>query len=442
MKTKPLAETIYAEKLISDNIKQFPENFMWGASTASHQVEGGNHNQWSVWEKQNAKRLASDAVHDLRLLPNYDALRVQLQDPNNYLSGAGVEHYSRYEADFDLLGQLNMNAFRFSIEWSRLEPTEGLWNEAEVEHYRRYITALKSRNIEPVLTLWHWTLPVWFADKGGFERSDNIHYFERYVRKVAEEFGAELRYVVTLNEPNVYTSFGYGTGTWPPARKRPLLAVRVYRNLIKSHIAAYDILKLTNPELQIGPAAQLSDSRPVQPRNPLNRIVIALQMRIWNWWFLNAVRNKLDFIGVNYYFTEYRDWMGRIKNPPGPRSDLGWYMEPSGIQDLLQSVWRRYHKPLLIIENGLADADDKQRQWWLEQTLSALNKAMLGGVPVIGYLHWSLLDNFEWAYGWWPKFGLIAVDRHTMKRTIRPSAHWLAKRIQSERSSAAALKID
>jgi beta-glucosidase len=158
---------------------------------------------------------------------------------------------------------------------------------------------------------------------------------------------------------------------------------------MKAHVLAYDALKAVNPELQVGIAAQLADSRPTQPSNPVGRIAPGLQMLVWNWWFLNAIRSKQDFIGINYYFTEYRDWLGRMKNPAGPRSDLGWYMEPSGIENLLCSVWKKYQKPLLIVENGLADATDSQRQWWLEETLAALKKTVAKGVPLIGYLHWS-----------------------------------------------------
>jgi beta-glucosidase len=187
--------------------------------------------------------------------------------------------------------------------------------------------------------------------------------------------------------------------------------------------------------LQIGVAAQLSDTRAITPRNPLNRAGVAVKLFAWNWWFLNRIKTTQDFIGLNYYFTEYQDWLGRIKNPKLPVSDLGWYMEPSRIGELLVATWRRYHVPLLITENGLADNQDAQRQWWLEQTLGALEYARGQGVDLRGYLHWSLLDNFEWAYGWWPEFGLVHVDRTTMRRTIRPSARWFAERIKVYRTS-------
>jgi beta-glucosidase len=151
---------------------------------------------------------------------------------------------------------------------------------------------------------------------------------------------------------------------------------------------------------------------------------------VWNWWFLNRIRGQMDFVGLNYYFTTYYSWHLQTKNPSQPLNDLGWYMEPNGIERLLKSVWERYRLPSLITENGLADTRDTQRQWWLEQTMIALERTQASGVPLLGYLHWSLLDNFEWAYGWWPKFGLVKVDRTTMHRAIRPSARWFADQIK------------
>src|SRR5690606_25777659 len=150
----------------------------------------------------------------------------------------------------------------------------------------------------------------------------------------------------------------------------------------------------------------------------------------WNWWFYNRTDRYMDFVGFNYYFTDYYRWgdYKHIKNrelfhrdnPREPKNDLGWYMEPEGVYPLIVRAWAHYKKPILITENGLADENDQSRRWWLEETIVALERAISEGIPVIGYLHWSLLDNFEWAYGWWPKFGLIAVDRKSMERTVRP----------------------
>ncbi len=416
-------------------MSKFPKDFLWGASTASYQVEGGITNQWSKWEKASAAVLAEKAVRDLTWLPNYETLKPQLSDPANYISGTGVEHYERYAEDFDILSSLHMNAFRFGVEWARLEPREGEWDEAAVQHYRDYITALKSRGIEPVLNIWHWTMPLWFMAKGGFEKRGNLVLFERFVQKVSKDIAGDVRYILTLNEPNVYASFSYFSGDWPPQRKRPFLMFKVYRHLALAHKRAYVILKSESPERQIGFAAQLGDTRSVYPTNLFNRVTAKALQYAWNWWFLNRTKNHLDFIGINYYFTEYRDWLGRLKNPSKPQSDLGWYMQPGGIYNILSNTWNRYQKPLVITENGLADATDSQREWWLRETIAAIKKALEEGIGLFGYLHWSLLDNFEWAYGWWPKFGLVSIDRKTMKRTVRPSAWWFAKQIKQYRDS-------
>lgn len=407
-----------------------PDEFLWGASTSSYQVEGGLTTQWSVWEQAKAQKLARTMPKRFKWLPRQEQIAPLMADPANYISGAGVEHFQRYEEDFDLLQQLHMNSFRFGMEWARLEPREGQWDVEAVQHYHRYIAALKQRGIEPVLTLWHWTMPTWFTEKGAFEKKQNLRYFERFVAKITEEYGPQLRYILTLNEPNVYMSFSYAIGEWPPQRRNLFKMLRVYANLAEAHRTAYRVIKGTFPDIQVGLPMNLGEIRPKKPQSALNRKVVSYASWLWNWWFLDKVRESQDFIGVNYYFTDYRDAIGRLRNPKEPVSDTGWYMNPAGIEQVLMATWRRYQKPLLITENGVADSGDKFRQWWISETLQAMDRAKNAGVPLMGYLHWSLLDNFEWSYGWWPHFGLVAVDRTTMQRTIRPSAYWLAEQIK------------
>src|SRR5512139_2764276 len=175
--------------------KAKPKQFFWGASTASHQVEGHTQNQWSVWERQRAEQLAKTAHKRYGWQPNWKDIEAQATNPANYISGHGVEHFEHYQEDFDILKKLNLNAFRFSIQWARLEPEEGKWNPAAVEHYKKYIHELRARHIEPFLNLWHWTMPVWFTDKGGFAKRSNIKYFKAYVQKIAEELLDEVDYV-------------------------------------------------------------------------------------------------------------------------------------------------------------------------------------------------------------------------------------------------------
>lgn len=410
--------------------RQFPPNFFWGGSTASHQVEGGNHNQWSVWELSVAKEQARTAHQRLAWLPGWDDIKTEAEDPNNYISGKGVDHYRRYKEDFAIARELQLNAFRFGIEWSRIEPKEGQWDEEAIAYYQKYIGELRAQGLEPFLNLWHWTLPVWFADKGGFTKRANLHYWQRFVAKVAETLLEDVSYVITLNEPNVYTSFGYITGEWPPQERKWWHALQVYRNLVTAHKQAYRILKKQKPSVHIGIAAQLANIQAKRPHNFIDEMTTKWMRYWWNWWFLNRIRRQQDFVGFNYYFSDYYRGFKR-DNPSVPLNDLGWYMEPEGLYPLLLRTWAHYRKPIIVTENGVADAGDQYRQWWIQETVIAMERALSEGVDLRGYFHWSLLDNFEWAFGWWPKFGLVEVDRKQgMKRTIRPSSRKFAAQIR------------
>ncbi len=410
---------------------EFPKDFLWGASTSAHQVEGGNHNQWTVWELAHAAEKAKTAQQRYGHLANWEEIKAEVTNPSNYVSGRGTDHYHRYKDDFELLQKLNFNSFRFGIEWSRIEPEEGQWDEKALEHYRQYIEKLKEMDIEPVLNIWHWTVPVWFARRGGFKKKANLKYFDRLVSKISDQYGHLLRYVIVLNEPNVYISFSYLTGAWPPQEKNFLTAARVYYNLARAHKRAYKKLKKDHPAIQIGIAAQLANIQAKRPHNLIDEFSTQLMRDFWNWWFLHHINRHQDFVGLNYYFTDYYTGLFKRENPKTPLNDLGWYMEPEGLYPLMLRAWAHYKKPIIISENGVADSKDQYRQWWMEETIIAMQRAMSEGVDIRGYFHWSLLDNFEWADGWWPRFGLVDIDRkNAMKRTIRPSAKWFAAKIE------------
>jgi beta-glucosidase len=409
----------------------FPKRFYWGASTASHQVEGGTVNQWSEWELAHASELAKTAKQRLqRIIPVWDDIRDAAEDPSNYVSGKGVDHYRRYQEDFDIAKRLNFNAFRFSIEWSRIEPEEGVWNQEAIEHYRIYIRELRARGLEPFLNLWHWTMPNWFVAKGEFKKSRNLKYWRRFVDKVIGEYAPDLKYIITLNEPNNYASFGYLLREWVPEERNFYHFFCVYHNLVRAHRQAYKVIRRHSPTIQVGVAPAMANIQSRRPNNIIDTTVTWLMRYAWNWWFVNRVRRKIDFVGFNYYFSDYYK-AGRPDNPDAPKNDLGWYMEPEGLHPLLVRVWAHYKKPIFITENGVADGKDQYRQWWLEETMVAMERALSEGVDLRGYFHWSLLDNFEWKYGWWPKFGLVAVDRKRgMKRMVKPSAKWFAAKIK------------
>jgi beta-glucosidase len=412
--------------------KHFPKDFLWGASTSSHQVEGGTNSQWDEWERLKAGKLPVQTQKLLGRLDSWPDIQAQANDPDNYIAGDAVQHYLRYKEDFKLLTKLNMNAFRFSLEWSRIEPEQGKFDEAAIRHYREYILELKRLGIEPFMTLWHFTNPVWFEKKGGWERRENVHLFEQYVTRVADEFGDLVKFVSPLNEPNTYVTISYILGLWPPQKHKLFLAWKVYKHLIRAHEKAYIILKQHNPKVQVGTAMAMGNDLPVS-KFFLSRLVAFVWQRLFNWWLLDTQRKTHDFIGLNYYLTNYYGWYGRFQNPPKPLNDLGWYMEPKAIGRLLKLVHFRYRKPIYVTENGLADREDAYRTWWIQETIIAMQDAIDEGVDLRGYMHWSLLDNFEWAFGWLAQFGLVHVDRKTMERTLRPSAKWFGEQIKEMR---------
>ncbi|AHB42465.1 beta-glucosidase [Candidatus Saccharibacteria bacterium RAAC3_TM7_1] len=413
---------------------RFPKNFLWGASTAAHQVEGGNHNQWSIWELEHARAWAMQSEYQLGELEKWPLIKQDAKDPNNYVSGRAIDHYHRYESDFDLLEELNMNAFRFSIEWSRVEPTEGAWNIEAIEHYKRYVRSLKERKIEPVLTLFHFTLPVWFAEKGGFEYRRNVKYFVRFVEKVLTELGNDIRLIITINEPEVYASQSYYQGHWPPARQSKRLTHRVLKNLAYAHNQTARMTHKLHPRYKLS-IAKNSSYTYAGDNALLSRKTADAMQYFSDDYFLKKVIDQCDFLGVNYYFSN-RVYGYRVHNPEEHVSDMGWDMQPANLEFVVERLWEKYKKPIIITENGLADADDELRKWWLQHTLLALQRALQSGVRIQGYLHWSLLDNVEWAYGRWPRFGLAEVDYISMKRTLRPSAHWFGQMIAKLRKGS------
>jgi len=411
----------------------FPKKFLWGAATSAHQVEGNMHNQWSVWELENAKSKAAQASHQFDDLDSWSHIESEAIDPSSYVSGSGTDHYNLYSQDFDLLKKMNMNAFRFSIEWSRVEPNEGAWSVEAIEHYKRYVAELKKRDIEPVVTLFHFTLPTWFAALGGFEKKKNVHYFERFAEKIMQELGSAIRFVITINEPEVYASESYLHGNWPPNMTNKKVFLRVLKNLAYAHNQVADMIHGSNRRYKVS-IAKNSAYFYAGDDALLSRKSTDVMQYLQDDYFLKKVIKKCDFLGVNFYFSN-RVYGYRIHNPDVKLSDLGWDLSPANIQQALERLNERYHLPIVITENGVADARDEHRQWWITQTLMGMQKAMANGVRLEGYLHWSLIDNFEWDKGIWPRFGLAAVDYETKARTLRPSAVWFGKIIKHLRES-------
>jgi beta-glucosidase len=377
---------------------ELPPSFLLGAASAAHQVEGNNSNtDW--WREEQLGKLPK--------------------------SGEATDHYHRFAEDFALAKTIGLDALRISIEWARIEPTPGQWDEAAVSHYREVLLDMKKRGLVRMVTLYHYTLPVWAADRGGFRNKKNAVAFARYAKYVAEQLGTEIDLWATINEPEVYTYMSSLRGIWPPFSRSPLRAFFLFANLATAHKLAYRAIKAIVPSAQIGMAKNNVYNEPFR-QNFLDRTAVALNDWFSNHWFLDKIKDELDFIGLNYYFYHSLtvNWHGIVqKNLEGPKSDMGWRTFPEGIYHLLMDLAEKYHKPLYITENGIANARDDMRQDFVREHLSWTAKAIADGADVRGYFYWSLTDTYEWQDGYGPKFGLIEVDFPTQKRTIRPSAN-------------------
>ncbi len=412
---------------------KFPDGFLWGAATSSHQVEGNNHNDWSEWEHKNAERLARESEKTFSRNPHWKKFEREATDPESYISGAACDHYTRFREDFDLAKSLNHNTHRFSIEWSRIEPEEGKFDEKEIEHYRQVIHALRERGMEPFVTLWHWTNPTWIETKyGNWENPEVGEKFLRFAERMVSEYQDLVTFWAIFNEPNTFVGRGYIQANRPPARRSIWRARHAIKNFNDTHKKVYTMIHRLQPNATVVLSHWFAFMRPYQ-NQWLARLIIPMLNHFRNGQFFGDLENYCDAIGVQFYRVDYirvggwGSWGPVSPVPLGKwQNDLGWDLEPEAIQPILEGL-KKYHKPLYITESGLADASDTSRELFIQKTLHAIHRAITNGVDVKGYFHWSLLDNFEWSEGYWPRFGLIAVDRTTQTRTIRPSARAYAQ---------------
>lgn len=399
--------------------KEFPKGFLWGAATSAYQVEGGNINDWSEWEKKNANRLAKEAkVHwqswQVKKFP-------EMQKPENYICGKACDHYNRFEDDFDIAQSLNLNAFRISIEWSRIEPEEGKYDEREIEHYRKVIRAIRKHGMEPFVTLWHWTIPLWLSEKGGVSSSKFPIYFERYAQRIADGLKDEVHFWLTLNEPTAIIGASYSSGVWPPQKKNPLIALKVYKNLSRAHNLAYKKIREISKDAKVGFVNILNFFNPYNKKSVLDNFSVRLASYFSNKKFLNLTGSNNDFLAIDYYFHHRIKFPASQKNENKEITDLGWEIFPEGVYHILKDL-KKHGLPIYITENGLADSWDSKREGFIKDHLRWIHKAIQEGVDVRGYFYWSLLDNFEWDKGFWPRFGLVEVNYRNLERRIRPSA--------------------
>ncbi len=402
---------------------KFPDGFLWGAATSSHQVEGGTKNNWSEWERKNARRLAEEAKTKWQKWQQEKF--PEMFNPKNYISDRACDHYNRFEEDFDLAKSGGHNAHRFSIEWSRIEPEEGKFDENEVEHYKKVIKALKIRGIEPFVTLWHWTEPVWFGEMGGWTNKKSQEYFLRFCKKIAKELKGEVKFWIVVNEPNVGLGFGYFFGSQPLGKKGLINFLKAYFNLLGAYKKVYTEIHKINDNAQVGLAHSFVfyESTLIFP---LGKIAKSIAKFGGNF-FVKKIKNKIDFIGCNYYIRNIIS-LKKIRIEREEGTDLGWEIYPEGIYKILKNL-KKYNLPIYITENGLADATDEKREKFIKDHLFWIHKAIGDGVNIKGYMHWSLLDNYEFpdVRGFWPRFGLIEIDYETFERKPRKSFYEYAK---------------
>ncbi|GAB6101653.1 glycoside hydrolase family 1 protein [Thermococcus atlanticus] len=389
----------------------FQKSFLFGTATSSYQIEGDN--VWSDWW--------------------YWAEKGKLPP-----AGKACNSWELYEKDIELMATLGYRAYRFSIEWGRVFPEEGRPNEEALMRYQRIIDLLNGKGITPMLTLHHFTLPTWFAIKGGFEKEENLEHWRSYIELIADSIeGVEL--VATFNEPMVYVVASYVEGMWPPFRRNPLKAEKVAANLIKAHAIAYEIL---HGKFRVGivknrphfvPASESERDKKARDeidytfnRSLLDGILTG-EFRGFMRTF-DVPASGLDWLGMNYYNIMK---VKAVRNPlkrfavedanVSRKTDMGWSVYPRGIYDGLKA-FSEYGLPLYVTENGIATLDDEWRIEFIVQHLQYVHKAIEDGIDVRGYFYWSLIDNYEWAEGFRPRFGLVEVDYDTFERRPRRSA--------------------
>lgn len=402
----------------------YPAGFLWGAATAGHQVEGNN--------------VASDIWLLEQLKPSLFA------EP----SGDACDSLHRWGEDMDIVRDLGLNTYRFSIEWARIEPAEGQFSLAYLDHYKRMVEGCRERGLWPVVTYSHFTSPRWFAAKGGWENRDAPALFARFCERATRHLGAGIGHALTFNEPNLQ----YG-GLWNPSPMsttatdaiKAMLAAAAKASgsdrfslqnggdapamlpfILEGHRQGRAAIKSVRADLPVGLSLAIPDDQAVQG----GEAMLARKRRMVYEPFFDAARDD-DFIGVQTYGRSLVGPNGTLPAPKeAEKNQTGEEVYPAALGGAVAYAHAATGKPVLVTENGLATDDDAQRERYIAGALASLEAQMRKGVPVLGYLHWSLLDNFEWFSGYRPHFGLVAVDRQTFKRTVKPSAHAYARMVR------------
>jgi beta-glucosidase len=404
----------------------FPRGFLWGTATSSHQVEGNNkNNNFWAWEQE------PDQIIE------------------GHKSGLACDWWGgRWREDFDRIIDSGQNAHRFSIEWSRVQPTPDRWDEDALDYYREMLQRLHEADITPMVTLHHFCDPLWVSELGGWENEEIVRYFEAYVEKTVEALSEYTNLWITINEPNVLVVYAYLFGLFPPGKKDIRLLGKVYSNLVRAHSAAYHMIHKIQATARVGYAINYRSAKPASAWNLFDRYLVGLTSSSFNNAFPMAVQNGVlklfltwkripeakgtqDFLGLNYYTRDYMAFsllhpgdifMRQSFRPSAELSTTGYIAnEPEGMFEALK--WALQFKvPIIVTENGIEDEDDSVRPSYLIQHVHQIWRGINFNWPVKGYFHWTLVDNFEWERGWTQRFGLWELDTETQGRRKRPSA--------------------
>ena len=382
----------------------FPAGFLFGAAVSGHQVEGGNVNSdWWWWEHRE-------------------------QTPCAEPSGDACDFYHRYASDIEMLAGFGLNAFRFGIEWARIEPAPGEFSDAAIEHYRRVLTACHDRAVTPLVTFQHFTLPMWVQHAGGFAAPEFPRLFERYCGRSALDLGDLIGFACTINEPQGLGLAGYVTGLNPPGMRGDQEAARrAADNLLEAHRLAVAAIR-EHSGVPVGVTLAMPDIQ-YEDGATVGATGAEVESGI-NDQFLELARGD-DFVGVQTY-TRVRI------GPEGARApqrttQMGWEFYPQALGAAIRRASKGAGVPVIVTENGIATLRDEERIEYMDRALHEVRTCLDEGIDVRGYLYWSLLDNFEWVFGYRPRFGLVEVDRKTFARRPKPSAHWLGDLAKANR---------
>ena len=413
----------------------FPENFLWGAASASYQIEGG------VDEGGRGVSIWDTFSHTLGNIKNGDT------------GDVAADSFHRWQGDVQLVKDMGLGAYRFSIAWPRIDPNgDGSWNPKGFAYYDRLVDALLEAGVQPWMTLYHWDLPQALQDRGGWQSEETVQRYTAYAKQVAEHFKGRVRHWFTFNEPQCFIGLGYGSGEHAPGLQLPDGDLEIcWKNFRLAHNLAYDALHQVDQDYLVGLASTGTVCYPASDReediDAARQLTFALPQGVRSFSHTLALEDtrKLDFIGVNLYHGVPAQ-MGKhgpeaVPFPTGfPRTAMGWPVTPEALEWGVRFLCERYQLPLYVSENGLSCADrvfldgsvhDPQRIDFLTRYLRALAQAIEAGADVRGYFHWSLTDNFEWAEGYAQRFGLVYVDYPTGTRIPKDSARWYREVIES-----------